>query len=376
MTTIIYSYNSTSSSSAVIEDIEFSRTSSTRRLIRPTIIENKEQPDASVKIEIIHQRAEKGIFEDISTEKLSQYKAKEIGKLILNSEETRSLFNHLCNLYLLHKENGVPIGSRNFEFDDDSKLMRIDSERAAIIETLIQQGYSKEVWEKLVENSPDLATKLSLARIYQTRITALEQFETMLLCNHSEQDWQTFFEKNNWIFGYGLNYKILKTVTEQPHYGGVAIEGVGANKGDFLSATQGYLKFTVLVEIKRSDTKLLELKEYRNDVVLPSEDLIGGVSQLRMNGRTWEQQGAQSPKNRDLLEENSTYTIQPRKILVIGNTNELNNRVKRENFELFRRGQSDIEILTFDELLHRAQFITDHTQEITEKVGSNNTPNS
>lgn len=172
------------------------------------------------------------------------------------------------------------------------------------------------------------------------------------------------FENNNWIFGYGLNYRILKTVTDQPHYGGVVIEGVGANKGDFLSATQGTLKFTVLVEIKRANTKLLESKEYRNDVVLPSEDLIGGVSQLRVNGRTWEQQGSQVPKNRDLLEEASIYTIQPRKILVIGNTNELNNRLKRENFELFRRGQSDVEIITFDELLYRAQYIAEHTEEI------------
>ncbi|HAT2122328.1 TPA: DUF4263 domain-containing protein [Legionella pneumophila] len=364
MGTITYSYKSTSSSSAEIEDIEFSRTSTTRRIIRPMIVENNERPDASIKIEIIHQKAEKGLFEDIPTEKLSKYKAKDIGKLVLSSEETLSLFNHLCNLYLIHKENGIPSGYHEFEVDENSRLMSIDSKRAAIIETLIQQGYSEEVWEKLVENSPDLATKLSIARLYQTRMTALEQFRTMLSCDHSEQDWQSFFENNNWIFGYGLNYKILKAITGQPHYGGVVIDGSRTNKGDFLSATQGYLKFTVLVEIKRSDTKLLASKRYRNDVVLPSEDLIGGVSQLRVNGRTWEQQGSQLPKNRDLLEDDSIYTIQPRKILVIGNTNELNDRLKRENFELFRRGQSDIEILTFDELLNRAQFITEHTEAI------------
>ncbi|MCK1890433.1 hypothetical protein MXE01_15210 [Legionella pneumophila] len=96
MGTITYSYKSTSSSSAEIEDIEFSRTSTTRRIIRPMIVENNERPDASIKIEIIHQKAEKGLFEDIPTEKLSKYKAKDIGKLVLSSEETLSLFNHLA----------------------------------------------------------------------------------------------------------------------------------------------------------------------------------------------------------------------------------------------------------------------------------------
>lgn len=282
----------------------------------------------------------------------------------MSSEETKSLFDHLCNLYQIRRENGIAIGTRNFEFNDESIFIRCDSTRAYVIETLVNQGFSNEVWDKLVENAPDLVTKLSQAYIYQKRITAIEQFKLMLKSDHREQDWQSFFENNNWIFGYGLNYKILKTITGQPHYGGVVFEGSGANKGDFLSATQGSLKFTVLVEIKRSDTKLLSSKEYRNDVVLPSEDLIGGVSQLRMNGRTWEQHGSQLPKNRDLLEDNATFTIQPRKILIIGNTNELNDRSKRENFELFRRGQSDIEILTFDELLYRAQFITQHTEEI------------
>lgn len=199
MSTIIYSYRSTSTSSAIIEDIEFGRTSTTRRLIRPTIVDNKEQPDASVKIEIIHQKAEKGTFEDIPTEKLSEYKAKDIGKLILSSDETISLFKHLCNLYAIHKENGVPSGQHSFKFDNDSKLVRVESKRAEIIETLIQQGYSEEVWERLVENSPDLATKLSLAHIYQKRLTALEQFKIMLSCDHSEHDWQSFLKI---IIGY------------------------------------------------------------------------------------------------------------------------------------------------------------------------------
>lgn len=60
MNKTVYKYNSTSSSSATIEDIEFSKTSTTRRLIRPTIVNNSKDPNASVTIELIHQRAGKG----------------------------------------------------------------------------------------------------------------------------------------------------------------------------------------------------------------------------------------------------------------------------------------------------------------------------
>ncbi len=361
---IEYKTKSTSSVSAIVDDIELNLTVSTRRIIRPTIIHNTADHNASIKIDILHQRAiQKGEFEDISAEKLTQYKAKEIGKLSLDSEQTKMLFTHLCNLYAIFDENGVPLGDKTFNFDEDRKNIQIGSKRASVIKELIQQGHSNEVWNELVENSPDLATKLSIAHIYHTRMTALQTFEAMLLCEHSENDWQNFFEDNTWIFGYGLDYKILKNVTEQPTYGGATYKGDGTNKGDFLAATQGYLGFTVLVEIKKSNTQLLSRKKYRNDVLLPSEDLIGGVSQLRINARTWEHEGSQSPKNRDLLEGNSIFTVQPRKILIIGNTEQLRDREMRENFELFRKGQNEVEILTFDEVYQRAKYIIDHSSE-------------
>ena len=361
---IEYKLESTSSTSATVEDIELKRTSSTRRIIRPTIIENSNEPSACIKIDILHQRAlAKGTFEDIHAEKFTEYKVKEIGKLSLDSEQTKLLFTHLHNLYAIYDANGVPRGERVFSFDEDNKIIQTSTQRAFIIKELIQQGYSNEVWDKLVENYPDLATKLSFAYIYQMRVTTLEIFATMLQCDHSEQDWQDFFEANTWIFGYGLNYKILKTIKDQPAYGGQTYKGDGTNKGDFLKATQGYLKFTVLVEIKKPNTRLLEGKKYRNDVILPSEDLIGGVSQLRINARTWDQEGSQLSKNRDLLEGNSIYTIQPRKILIIGNTEQLTERSMRENFELFRMGQNGVEILTFDEVYERAKYILGDTNE-------------
>ncbi len=52
------------------------------------------------------------------------------------------------------------------------------------------------------------------------------------------------------------------------------------------------------------------------------------------------------------------YTVQPKGLLVIGNTTELSeNRDKRNSFERFRRNLQNPEIITFDELKERAEFI-------------------
>jgi hypothetical protein len=48
----------------------------------------------------------------------------------------------------------------------------------------------------------------------------------------AETAWQDFFEKNKWIFGYGLNYQILRQEQAQPHYGGTRVDGRGGQRGD------------------------------------------------------------------------------------------------------------------------------------------------
>lgn len=355
-----YKVSSTSSSSATINDIELNRTKTTRKILRPTIINNSKDKNACVKFDIIHQRIKNGVFEDIPAKKLSEYQSNEIGKLSLDSQQVLSLFKHLCNLFDIYESHGIPFGQNSFTYQDDYLLSNISHDNIAFVKKIIKAGHSQEVWDELLDNSPDLVTKLSYAHIHHRRLQSLLMFKTMLSCDHSEADWQLFFENNTWIFGYGLNYQILKDVAVQPNYGGKQVDGKGENRGDFLKSTQGSIKYTVLVEIKRPDTDVLQNKMYRNDVILPSLDLIGGVSQLRANARTWELDASPLDKNRDQLERELIFTVQPKKILVIGNMKELDdNRTKHVNFEQFRKGQLDVEILTFDEVYERAKYIVE-----------------
>ena len=173
-----------------------------------------------------------------------------------------------------------------------------------------------------------------------------------------ESWWQNFFENNKWIFGYGLNYQILRQEQTQPHYGGDRVDGTGGQKGDYLTSTLGNISFTVLVEIKTPNTPLIQgTKEIRNGAWSLSKELTDAVSQIEANIDTWDKRGSKEPDNQDRFEKDEIYTVQPKGIIVIGNLDSLDSRSKRESFQRFRKSIHGIDILTFDELLKRAEFI-------------------
>ncbi len=89
--------------------------------------------------------------------------------------------------------------------------------------------------------------------------------------------------------------------------------------------------------------------------------MTGGISQIQINCKTWLRKSFE-PENSDELNSKNIFTVNPRGILVIGNTKELDNRNKIETFESFRRNISNPEIITFDELYERAKFIVQNEQ--------------
>jgi hypothetical protein len=190
----------------------------------------------------------------------------------------------------------------------------------------------------------------------------LGTFEKMCGQTLNEAVWQDFFETNKWIFGYGLDYQILRQEQTQPNYGGTAVDGKGGQQGDFLTSTLGDLSFTVLVEIKTPRTKLLRgTTEIRAGAWSLAGELTDALSQIEANVAMWEQHGASLPANAERLAKSEIFTVHPKGILVLGSLTELDSRAKRETFQRFRRSIHGIEIMTFDELLRRARFIVEHT---------------
>lgn len=279
-----YFSRSTSSKSSEIDDIVLRSNSMTRLVMRPKVVNNERNPEAGIRVTLAHQRkSPSGSWDDVPTDPLSSLKMGEEAKLNLNSSATLNLFRHLKHLFAISSSGGVRSGETSLKVGREDEIVKTDSGRARVIKQLLSQGFSTEIWDALADEDPDLATKLSYARIHTERETVLDEFGHNLNRQMNEGYWQDFFERNTWIFGYGLNYQILRKIGSQANVGGADIKKQGAQIPDFLERTEVNAKFTVLVEIKRPDTSLFENTPYRADVPMLGKDLVGGVAQLQNN---------------------------------------------------------------------------------------------
>lgn len=367
-----YKTKSTSRRTAEVIDISLDEDpKDTRKAFRGMIVENPKNPEQNVRGYIVHQRKNRSDeWEDVKSINLNTLKGGDGVKLELRSHQTKKLYEALNHLYKI-AEKGVPQGEKEWTIAEVDEIIRVDKDRKIFVEQLLKRDYGNEVWSELIEQDPDLATKLANARVQQNRNNALSLFAEGLQISgkHNEQWWQSFFEKNEWIFGYGLNYHFLHLLGEQADYGGVNYTGKGSQKGDFLMNTGANIRFTVLVEIKKPDTPLFKydkrgnLKKHRNGAILLNDELTGGVSQLQSNCHQWDVEGSKRSKDFEKLISERIFTYQPKGILVIGKTNELNNPEARSTFELFRRNTDNPDIITFDELYDRAKYIVNQNEE-------------
>jgi len=354
---------STSRNSArILEPIVISKESTTRKVMLAQINDVKKDTGETLSVTLLHQRkSNKEIWEDIESINLNTLKAGEGVKLHFNSSQTKLLFEGLQQLYKL-SESGVFPGEREFVVDYAKRVIQVPEDRKDFIQKLLSENYGEEIWADLINNDPDLATRLSLAKLQQDRIIALKEFKENIDDDSlPETYWQKFFSNNKWIFGYGLNYLFLSSVTDQPNYGGTDISGSGGQRGDYLLHSNAATRYTVLVEIKKPSTNLLTRKNakvvcYRNGACLMSSELAGSIAQLQVNCKTWQKKALESD---DIIKMYNAdiHTVQPKGILIIGNLSELNSEAEKVSFELFRRNIANPEIITYDELLERAKFI-------------------
>jgi hypothetical protein len=350
-----YLVRSTSPSSAAVADRELSKTETTRKVLRATIHDNHSKSAAVVSVALVHQRkGKKERWEDDKSPPFSSFKAGETAKFSMDSATTLSLYRELHALYEIHAQEGVPTGSARLVVAPEDEIIRTDGRRAHFIRRLLREGYAAEIWRELADEAPALAIRLGTLAIHREREQAVRQFEEMLGRQEREQVWQDFLDDNPWIFGYGLDYRILRPVQNQPNYGGVGIDHRGGRRGDNLTVTSGDVRFTVLVEIKTPDTPLLG-ERYRNGAYRASSYLSGAISQVQTNCQLWETEGSRSDRNRDLLGD--ILTVKPKGIVVLGRSSQLESRDQKLAFELLRRNTVTPEIITFDELLERARFI-------------------
>jgi hypothetical protein len=182
-----------------------------------------------------------------------------------------------------------------------------------------------------------------------------------------EKLWQQFFEKNPWIFGYGLSYLYLDSLDEKKLEQVVQGHSVAARgkRVDALMKTRGVISSLCFVEIKTHTTSLLAPSAYRGGCWAAHTELSGAIAQVQgsvasamdsLRGKL-----ALTDSEGDLTGEEA-FNYVPKAFLVVGNLQSLVgehgvNAEKFRSFELLRRNTFMPEIITFDELYERARFI-------------------
>lgn len=361
-----YSTESTSPISAKVSPIVLDSTDRTRRILKPTIVKNANQADACLRIELIYERTGKNGFEPVEPPNLAKIKSGEALSCSLNSKETLGLYKELSKLYSLASEFGVKNGKHRFvvlKTSMDTSLSKSDEN--ALSELIGRCHNSPGFAEKLAMTSPELIENAYHYRLLQKKHDGIARYKIMLQEDCKEQEWQDFFAEHDWILGGICEIQILSKVIAQPVLAGANVFGKNEKIADFLLGSQGNVRFTAVAEIKKSKTDLLKGAPYRG-AYYPSDELNGGLAQLRAYMRKWQLEGSRTDANKDFLESKGIYTIQPRGILIIGHLYQLKeNREKRDSFELFRQNQKDVHIVTFDEVYYRALHLLGKVDEVT-----------
>ncbi|MAA87583.1 MAG: hypothetical protein CME39_07995 [Haliea sp.] len=188
----------------------------------------------------------------------------------------------------------------------------------------------------------------------------------------NEALWQKYFEKNPWVFGYGLGYLFLSSLDDKKLEQVVRGHSVDSHgkRIDALMKTKGIISNLCFVEIKTHTTALLEAKPYRSGCWAPSKEFAGAIAQVQGTVAS-AVENLSSKINPSDSEGNPTgeeiYNYQPKSYLVIGSMSEFLsehgvNKEKLRSFELLRKNITNPEIITFDELYERAKFIVENNQ--------------
>jgi hypothetical protein len=209
--------------------------------------------------------------------------------------------------------------------------------------------------------------------------TFFDEIKTKKRCG-DEALWQKFFEKNPWIFGYGLRYmyasNLDNTKLEQVVRGHTGLQP--GKRVDALLKSKAIVSTLCFVEIKHHRTELLTKQPYRAGCFAPSYELSGAVAQVQaavsyaaeaLFGRKHVIDDDGFPSGEEV------FNFSPRSFVVVGSLSEFQNdhgisedRVRA--FELYRSHLHQPEIFTFDEIYQRAKHIVESASVPADPDGS------
>ncbi|MBK5260952.1 MAG: DUF4263 domain-containing protein [Peptostreptococcaceae bacterium] len=281
-------------------------------------------------------------------------------------DEIGKLIEFINNIQAVSFKNNSPL---NITDEDLRKIIITENQARSLF------NENQDVFSEMLKSA--ITTKDVIAIGYRKR--QLETYHKLLedeeyfsylkerKTSTNEGLWQKYFEKNPWIFGYGLGYIFLSSLNDkklEQVVQGYSLASHG-KRVDALMKTKGIISSLCFVEIKTHKTPLLDNNPYRSGCWAPSRELSGAVSQVQGTVSS----AVDNLRSKVSLEDEKgnltgeeVFNYQAKSYLVIGNLEEFRdehgvNKDKFRSFELYRRNIVNPEIITFDELYERAKYI-------------------
>ncbi|QUE91165.1 Shedu anti-phage system protein SduA domain-containing protein [Pseudomonas sp. SCA2728.1_7] len=193
-----------------------------------------------------------------------------------------------------------------------------------------------------------------------------------------ESVWQKFFQENQWIFGFGLNYLFNTPLQDgrlEQVVAGHSVKGAG-KRVDALLSSNGMISSLCFAEIKTHEKPLLRQvsTSYRPGAWAISDELAGGIAQLQRTVQV----SMENLKTSLTVKDDEgfdcgekLYMYKPKSFLVIGTLAEFTNQNgsihedRFSSFQMFRNALSDVQVITFDELYERAKGLIGPAAELS-----------
>ncbi len=261
-------------------------------------------------------------------------------------------------------------GTESFRLDD--QLLR----DVLADPTAVRRAYATdpEQFRSVIENDGDARDVIALQHrrdVVQTMRAWLEDGDAFddaaSAAGGPEKAWQQLLEANPWILGIGLGGQLFSSWDSEKLEKVVAGSDIktAGKRVDALLRTSGIVQALAFAEIKHHRTELLAARPYRPGVWQTSSELAGAVAQVQQTVRMAVRDLGEYVE--DVADDGSrmgtgTFIVQPRSYLIVGSLVQLlgaaggTNDEKVTSFELFRRNTHEPEVITFDELLARAEW--------------------
>ena len=271
---------------------------------------------------------------------------------------------------LIKALDSIPADGDSTVYVDDQVLRDFFSDPGAVGRAYAEDP---ERFRALIQSDADARDVIALQHrreVVKTMRAWLEHDATFdkekELSGGPERAWQRLLEANPWVLGIGLGGQLLTSWDRdklEKVVVGSDIQTVG-KRVDALLRTNGIVRSLAFAEIKHHRTDLLA-EEYRSGAWRPSNELAGAVVQVQQTVRMAVRDLG------DYIEDRAgggsragtgTFIVRPRSFLIVGSLEQLLGQSggpiddKVHSFELFRRNLHEPEVITFDELLARAEW--------------------